>query len=173
MVQTCKLRTLPDIQTAATCGVMGKVPNKLCSFESLTHEQLRQELVSMQIYDFPPNNKKSMTDILKDHLCGVQRVPALLLLNPAADLWDMNLLDYTVLSFEPLHDLKSHIATREPLKYGIRNSGITEYGIAEYGIRNNGIWKAACTTPASSHREDETAPHLTKMLAYERKTIGT
>ena len=62
---------------------------------------------------------------------------------------------------------------REPLKYGIRNSGITEYGIAEYGIRNNGIWKAACTTPASSHREDETAPHLTKMLAYERKTIGT
>ena len=114
MVQTCKLRTLQDIQTTATCGVMGKVPNKLCSFESLTREQLRQELLSRQIYDFPPNNKKGMTDILKNHLCGVQRVPALLLLNPTADLWDMNLLDYTVLSFEPLHDLKGHIATLLP-----------------------------------------------------------
>ena len=51
-----------------------------------------------------------MTDILKDHLCGVQRVPALLLLNPTVDLCDMNLFKYTVLSFEPLHDLKGHIA---------------------------------------------------------------
>ena len=55
-----------------------------------------------------------MTDILKDHLCGVQRVPALFLLNPTADLLDMNLLDYTVLSFKPLHDLKGHIATLLP-----------------------------------------------------------
>ena len=94
----------------ATCGVFGKVPNKVCSFESLSREELRQELVSRHIYDFPPNNKKRMTDILKDHLCGVQRVPALLLLNPTADLWEMNLLDYNVLSFEPLHDLKGHIA---------------------------------------------------------------
>lgn len=68
---------------------------------SLSREELRQELVSRQIYDFPPNNKKAMTDILKDHLCGVQRVPASLLLNPTADLLDMNLVNYTFLSFEP------------------------------------------------------------------------
>ena len=37
-------------------------------------------------------------------------MPALLLLNPTADLGEMNLLKYTVLSFEPLHDLKGHIA---------------------------------------------------------------
>ena len=82
----------------------------MCSFESLSREELRQELVSRHIYDFPPINKKRMTDILKDNLCGVQRVPALLLLNPTADLWEMNLLNYTVLPFEPLHDLKGHIA---------------------------------------------------------------
>ena len=110
IVQSHKLRDLGDIQNMATCGVFGKVPNKVCSFESLSREELRQELVSRHIYDFPPNNKKLMTDILKDHLCGVQRVPALLLLNPTADLWEMNLLNYTVLPFEPLHDLKGHIA---------------------------------------------------------------
>ena len=82
----------------------------MSSFESLSREELRQELVSRHIYDFPPNNKKGMTDILKDHLCGVQRVPALLLLNPTADLWEINLLNYAVLPFEPLHDLKGHIA---------------------------------------------------------------
>ena len=103
-------RNLIDIQNKATCGVFGKIPNKVNSFESLSRKELRQELVSRQIYDFPPNNKKAMTDILKDHLCGVQRVPALLLLNTTADLWEMNLLKYTVLSFEPLHDLKGHIA---------------------------------------------------------------
>jgi hypothetical protein len=111
VVQCSKLRNLDDIQKMATCGVFGKVPNKVSSFESLSREQLRQELVNRKIYDFPPNNKKGMTDILKDHLCGVQRVPALLLLNPTVDLCDMNLFKYTVLSFEPLHDLKGHIAT--------------------------------------------------------------
>ena len=110
MVQNCRLRGLREIQKTAICGSFGKIPNKVNSFESLSREELRQELVSRQIYDFPPNNKKAMTDILKDHLCGVQRVPALLLLNPRADLLDMNLVNYTVLSFEPLHDLKGHIA---------------------------------------------------------------
>ena len=110
LVQSRRLRGLADIQSMATCGVFGQVPNRVCSFESLNHEELRQELVSRWIYDFPPNYKKAMTDILKDHLCGVQRVPALLLLNPTTDLGEMNLIDYTVLSFEPLHDLKGHIA---------------------------------------------------------------
>ena len=47
---------------------------------------------------------------LKSHLRGVQRVPALLLLNLYAPLEDMNLFNYEVLPFEPLHDLKGHIA---------------------------------------------------------------
>ena len=92
----------------ATCGVFGKVPNKVCSFESLSREELRQELVSRHIYDFPPNNKKRMTDILKDHLSGVQIVPALLLLNPTADLWEMNLLDYSFVFWAPSWFKRSH-----------------------------------------------------------------
>ena len=61
MVQNCRLRGLRDIQNKATCGSFGKIPNKVNSFELLSRDQLRQELVSRQIYDFPPNNKKAMT----------------------------------------------------------------------------------------------------------------
>ena len=77
-------------------------------YDTLSSEQLKRELVSRGIFDFS-STKKGMVDELKSHLCGVQRVPALLLLNPVTDLLDMNLITYTVLSFEPLHDLKGHV----------------------------------------------------------------
>ena len=113
-------------------------------YDTLNSEQLKRELVSRGIFDFP-STKKGMVDELKGHLCGVQRVPALLLLNPVTDLLDMNLITYTVLSFEPLHDLKGNVK-RELVKRGIRN---TEHGIqnTEYGIRkmrNTGIKQAIC-----------------------------
>ena len=50
--------------------------------------------------------------MLKDTLCGVQRVPSLLLLDPTVDpkSSEYNLADYCVLPFEPLHDLKGHLS---------------------------------------------------------------
>ena len=56
------------------------------------------------------------TDKVKDDLqqkldytlCGVQRVPTMLLLDPTQSLSHLHLEDYTVLDSEPLHDLKGH-----------------------------------------------------------------
>ena len=107
-VHHSQLRSYTDIHIA-TNGVFGIIPNRINFHESLTPDELCRELVSRGIFDFP-SAKKGMVEELKKHLCEVQRVPALLLMNPCSDLGDMNLTNYTVLSFEPLHDLKGHIA---------------------------------------------------------------
>ena len=70
--------------------MFGKIPNRVYFFESLNAEELKRELLSRGVFDFP-STKKGMTEELKSHLCGVQRIPALLLLNPCAHLQDMNL----------------------------------------------------------------------------------
>ena len=46
---------------------------------------------------------------MKDVLCGVQREPSLLLFTPEVCLEDMSLQRYSVLPFEPLHDLKGYL----------------------------------------------------------------
>ena len=103
------MRGFDTIQQVAISGRYGKVPNKVNFFESLTNEELRRELIDRGLFNFP-SNKQGRLHALKGHLRGVQRVPALLLLNPTIDLNDVNLINYSVLAFEPLHDLKGHIA---------------------------------------------------------------
>ena len=66
-----KLRGYRDIQHTATAGIFGKVPNKVNFYDTLNSEQLKRELVSRGIFEFP-STKKSMVDELKGHLCGVQ-----------------------------------------------------------------------------------------------------
>ena len=46
---------------------------------------------------------------LQSGLCGAQRVPTILISNPAQSFSEINLHGYTVLDCEPLHDLKGHI----------------------------------------------------------------
>lgn len=77
-------------------------------FENLISAELKEELRAHQVYDFG-TRKTELTKSLKSLLCGIQRVPSLLLLNPTQNLADTNLRDYTVLDCEPLHDLKGHI----------------------------------------------------------------
>ena len=45
-------------------------------------------------------------------MCGIQRVPSLLLLDPTVDpsTPEYNLGDYCVLPFEPLYDLKGYLS---------------------------------------------------------------
>ena len=77
-------------------------------FEQLNNEQLRQELRLRKNFDFG-STKAELTKSLKAILCGAQRVPSLLLLNPTQTFTEMNLNDYTVLDCEPLHDMKGHL----------------------------------------------------------------
>ena len=50
-----------------------------------------------------------MTSKLQKILCGVQRVPSLLVTKPEQPLTELNLESYTILDCEPLHDLKGHV----------------------------------------------------------------
>ena len=47
--------------------------------------------------------------MLKDHLCGVNRTPALCYGNEKKSMSDINLSKYEVCPCEPLHDCKGHI----------------------------------------------------------------
>ena len=114
-VFNCKGRLFKDTQTMAIAGIHGKKPNCLNFSEGLNTEELRQELVTREIYEFP-TSKQGRLGILKETLCGVQRVPSFLLLNPTADPAspEYNLADYCVLPFEPLHDLKGYLSKMLP-----------------------------------------------------------
>ena len=82
-VFNCKGRLFKDTQEMAIAGIHGKKPNCLNFSEGLNTEELRQELVAREIYEFP-TSKQGRLGILKETLCGVQRVPSLLLLDPTA-----------------------------------------------------------------------------------------
>ena len=60
--------------------------------------------------DYPTTWKRRI-DTLKVILCGVQRVPSLLMFSPERALGDLNLQDYEVLPFEPLHNLKGYLGS--------------------------------------------------------------
>ena len=59
----------------------------------------------------PPPGSATGVDTLKGILCGVQRVPSLLMFSPECALGDLNLQDYEVIPFEPLHDLKGYLGS--------------------------------------------------------------
>ena len=109
-VFSCKERSFSDIQAMAIAGIFGKKPNLLTFYEGLSADDLRKELVSRQMYDFA-NFKQDKLRLVKDTLCGIQKVPSLLLLDPTVDpsTPEYNLGDYCELPFEPLHDLKGYL----------------------------------------------------------------
>ena len=89
-------------------GPAGREAGNTKPFERLNTNQMKQELRLRREYDFG-TTKQQLTQSLKRTLCGAQRVPSLLLLNPTKTLSEMNLEYYTILDCEPLHDLKGHI----------------------------------------------------------------
>lgn len=63
------------------------------------------------VHDEYTTSVKKKEDIqarLDGIMCGVQRVPTLLLFDPTQSLSTLHLEDYTILDCEPLHDLKGH-----------------------------------------------------------------
>lgn len=101
-------RQLKELQHLAINGVYGKTPGKTKPFDKLRVEELRKELRARKMYDLDQPKlqlKKSLDEILR----GVQRVPAMLLLNPTQGLNLLHLERYEVMACEPLHDLKGHL----------------------------------------------------------------
>ena len=101
----CEQRSLEGIQEVALVGHYGRVPGKIKFFEGLDSNQLRKELERRSVKDYP-KDKPGRLAALKEVLCGVQRVPSLLLFAPETTLAELHLSHYWVLLCEPLHDLK-------------------------------------------------------------------
>jgi len=100
-------RSLATLQTLATAGVFGKKAGFTKPLDKLHVNDLRKEfhVCGVTILEgLKPELQQQLDEILR----GVQRVPALLLLNPAQSLADLNLQYYEVVACEPLHDLKGH-----------------------------------------------------------------
>ena len=100
-------------------GVSRKLHYKVCCvwkegwfYEALNKRELRLELEARGIKEYPGSKNGRLDvlkDVLKDVLCGVQRVPSLLLFTPEVCLGDMSLQRYSVFLFKPLHDLKGYL----------------------------------------------------------------
>ena len=102
-------RSLATLQAIATAGVFGKKAGVTKPLDKLHVNDLRRELRVRGVANlesFKPELQQQLDDILK----GVQRVPALLLLNPCQSLASINLQHYEVVACEPLHDLKGHLS---------------------------------------------------------------
>ena len=79
--------------------------------DELNKDELRRELEARGVKDYP-TTRKGRIDTLKGILCGVQRIPSLLIFSPESALGDLYLQeDHEVLPFEPLHDLKGYLGS--------------------------------------------------------------
>ena len=105
----CKVHTLADLQSVALGGKFGNQVGTIRPFQKLNAKELQEELRARNVYH-TCKTKQDLQKELARHLKGVQRVPTLLLDNPALPLADMNLQRYCVLDCEPLHDIKGHLA---------------------------------------------------------------
>lgn len=102
----CKYRTLADLQSAALDGKYGK---QVRPFQRLNAKELQEDLRARNVHHTCRTKRdlqKELTRVLK----GIQRVPTLLLDNPAISLAEMQVQRYSVLDCEPLHNLKGHLA---------------------------------------------------------------
>lgn len=105
----CKYRTLADLQSVALDCKYGKQVGAIRPFQRLNAKELQEELRARNVYH-TCTTKRDLQKELARVLKGVQRVPTLLLDNPAMSLAEMQLQRYSVLDCEPLHDLKGHLA---------------------------------------------------------------
>ena len=104
----CKWRSLSNLQSLVLADRYGDIPGAIKPFESLTTDQLQEELRSRNIFH-TSTTKKELKQTLASVLKGAQRVPSLLFLNPSQSLEAINLQHDTVFDCEPMHDLKGHL----------------------------------------------------------------
>ena len=112
---SCEQRSLKRNQEVALQGQFAHKPGMLRFYDELnkdelSKDELRRELEARGVKDYP-TTRKGRIDTLKCILCGVQRVPSLLMFSPESALGDLNLQDYEGLPFEPLHDLKGYLGS--------------------------------------------------------------
>ena len=68
-------------------GVYGKRQGHLKFYDNLNATKLRKELEESVCEEYP-NSKNGKLSILKNTLCGVQRVPSLMMFSPKSNLED-------------------------------------------------------------------------------------
>lgn len=104
-----KYKSLDEKRTLVVSGKYGST-NTTHPFKELKVQQLRNELKARKCNT--EGNQKDLQSRLKDILGGTTRVPALLYgENEKTSLSELNLQNYEVLFFEPLHTCLNHIAT--------------------------------------------------------------
>ena len=99
-------RSLNDLQNLVLNGRYGNQSGTLKPFANLNKEQLKEELCARGVLDLG-RRKCELLSELRSILCGAQRVPTILIINPSQPLPQLHLQSYTVLDCEPLHDLKA------------------------------------------------------------------
>lgn len=102
-----KYKTLEEKKQLVCKGNFGKT-NTPEPFKNLKVDELKKELRARG--KEARGSKKELQDDLTDLLRGTSRVPALLFGNENYSLKDLNIEDYEVLFFEPLHTCLNHIA---------------------------------------------------------------
>ena len=101
-------KSLDEKLKLVTSGVLGK-RDKVSPFKNLKVDQIRRELKKRGANCAGP--KSEIQEELTDILGGTTRVPALLFgTDSKCTLDDLNLKDYEVLFFEPLHCCLNHIS---------------------------------------------------------------
>jgi hypothetical protein len=136
---TSEQRSLQSNQNVALKGGFGKKVGALKFYEDMTKDYLRLELEARGVKDYP-TTKKGRTDALKGILCGVQRVPSLLMFSPESQMGDLNLQFYEVLPFEPLHDLKGYLGSVFRKLPSVLPEGHLKKAVATY---LESVWKRA------------------------------
>lgn len=103
----CEFTSLEKRQKVVLQGPVARrnsCQKKAKPFYGLSKGELKQELASRQ-----GKTKGDLKELLVESLQGKQRVPALLINNPEALLFDFGLDNYEILPCEPLHDIGHHI----------------------------------------------------------------
>ena len=136
---SCEQRSLRRNQEVALQGQFGHRPGMLRFYDELNKDELRRELEARGVKDYP-TTQKGRIYTLKGILCGVQRVPSLLMFSPESALGDLNLQDYEVLPFVPLHDLKGYLGSvHRKLPSVIQNGALKR----KVSIYLDTVWKKA------------------------------
>ncbi|XP_078363733.1 uncharacterized protein LOC144647937 [Oculina patagonica] len=106
----CPHLSLADRQRIVLAGPAGKAKRNggIKPFKGMTVAQLKKECRERGLCG--DGYKKDLQATLKEHLVGVQRVPAMLINDQERSLENLHLGNYEVLPTEPLHDVKEHIA---------------------------------------------------------------
>ena len=158
------------ILTSNLGGECGKQAGYIKPFESLDTKGLAKELKTREC-DVSGTTKKALATSLKNNLKGVQRVPSLLLTNPTESLESLNIENYHILDYEPLHDLKGHLHNiidelpnklEEPLSGEVK--AIIECDLNSKETKRGGDYRLTCIHLLALLRKRETPSKLDNFL---------